>query len=218
MEKTKKAFQRVIANIRKETESEFPKAMMTSQQMNKCTATVNCGGERYSTESSKELAERVLNDERFLTFLEKNKAAAAVEAVSIGNKMAYQVRILFEGYGKEDQLEAVEETNVEEAVESAKAAAEEMIAKINEEPKAEAEAPAKKSSRKGPKAVYIFYYTDKNGDDKSYEAYGTQGFYDALKFLHSAEVKATRIEIYKQGPNFVNDHNDKAEAHKKYWK
>lgn len=218
MEKTKKAFQRVIANIRKETESEFPKAMMTSQQMNKCTATVNCGGERYSTESSKELAEKVLNDKRFLTFLEKNKAAAAVEAVSIGDKMAYQVRILFDGYGREDQLEAVEETNVEEAVESAKAAAEEMIAKINEEPKAEAEAPAKKSSRKGPRATYIFYYTDKNDFSSTYEACGTHGFYDALKFMHSDAIKATRIEIYKQGPNFASDHNDKAEAHKKYWK
>lgn len=218
MEKTKKAFQRVIANIRKETESEFPKAMMTSQQMNKCTATVNCGGERYSTESSKELAEKVLNDERFLIFLEKNNAAATVEAVSIGNKMAYQVRVLFNGYGEDDQLEAVEKTNIEEAVESAKAAAEEMIAKINEEPKAEAEAPAKKSSRKGPRATYIFYYTDKNDFSSTYEACGTQGFYDALKFMHSDAIKAIHIEIYKQGPNFANDHSDKTEAHKKYWK
>lgn len=89
---------------------------------------------------------------------------------------------------------------------------------INEEPKTEAEAPAKKSTRKGPRATYIFYYTDKNGDGNGYEVYGTQGFYDALKFLHSAEVKATRIEIYKKGPNFENDHEDVSRAHTKYWK
>lgn len=89
---------------------------------------------------------------------------------------------------------------------------------IEEDPKAETKAPAKKSSRKGPRATYIFYYTDKNGDGNGYEVYGTQGFYDALKFLHSAEVKATRIEIYKKGPNFENDHEDVSRAHTKYWK
>lgn len=214
MEKTKKAFQRVIANIRKETGDQFPKAMMTSQQMNKCTATVNCGGEFKGTESSKELAEKVLNDERFLTFLEKNKAAAAVEAISISNKMVYQVRILFEGYGKDEFAEEVAQQLEDE--ENDQAYLDEVDALINEEPKAEA--PAKKPSRKGPRACYIFYYTDKNGDGSDFEAAGTQGFYDALKYLHSAEVKATSIMIYKKGANYENDHKDMAEAHKKYWK
>ena len=214
MEKTKKAFQNVIAKIRKETGDQFPKAMMTRQQMNKATATVNCGGEFKGTESSKELAEKVLNDERFNEFLKKNEAAALVEAVNIAGKTVYQVRVLFEGYGEDEFAKEVaqqleDEENDQEYLDA-------VNDLINEESKAEA--PAKKTSRKGPRACYIFYYTDKNGDGNGYEVFGTQGFYDALKFLHSAEVKATRIEIYKKGPNFENDHEDVSRAHTKYWK
>jgi hypothetical protein len=41
----KKDFQKAIKSIRdgQTVRSEYPKAMMTAQQMRKCTATVNCG-------------------------------------------------------------------------------------------------------------------------------------------------------------------------------
>lgn len=41
----KKMFQKTISAIRKEMDDDYPKAMMTGQQMAKNTATVNCGGE-----------------------------------------------------------------------------------------------------------------------------------------------------------------------------
>ena len=66
--------------------------------------------------------------------------------------------------------------------------------------------------------TYIFYYTDKIGYSDAFEADGTEGFYAALKWLHSDEVKATDIIIYKHGKNFENDHDDVIEVYKQYWK
>lgn len=156
MEKTKKAFQNVVAKIRKETGDQFPKAMMTRQQMNKATATVNCGGEFKGTESSKELAEKVLNDERFNEFLKKNEAAALVEAVNIAGKTVYQVRVLFEGYGEDEFVEEVaqqleDEENEQEYLDA-------VNDLINEE-----------STAEETKIISVSHYTNKKG--KTYDAH-----------------------------------------------
>lgn len=94
----KKEFSKIITAIRNERGEEtrrnlsFPKAMMTAAQMEKHTATVNCGGEWGTAESTKAIAEVVMNDERFVAFLEKYKATATVE---INNFKTYQIRITY---------------------------------------------------------------------------------------------------------------------------
>ncbi len=97
---TKKAFQKTIGEIRKDwrvmrntPKGEYPKAMMTSQQEAKNTATVNCGGEWCSF--SKELSEYVMNDERFQKFLSDAGAEAVVEKFYSYSCPGYQVRINF---------------------------------------------------------------------------------------------------------------------------
>ena len=89
-DKIKKEFQKTISTFRKESGKSFPKAMMTGQQMTKRTATVNCGGEWYSAEGSKMIAQTVMNDERFKTFLTKCEATAAIEPNPFGG---VQIRI-----------------------------------------------------------------------------------------------------------------------------
>lgn len=94
----KKDFQKVIKAIRdaknKEcgTNSEFPKAMMTRQQIAKGTATVNCGGEwcKHSPEVARERADLVMKDERFTAFLTKWNATAHIELDNFG---VTQIRI-----------------------------------------------------------------------------------------------------------------------------
>lgn len=92
----KKDFQKVIKAIRdaknKEcgTNSEFPKAMMTRQQIAKGTATVNCGGEWGSLEGTTYRANKVMNDERFTEFLTRWNATAKIEMNSFGTA---QIRI-----------------------------------------------------------------------------------------------------------------------------
>lgn len=97
MKQMKKEFQKVIATIRKEygesinrTNCSYPKPMMTEAQMEKRTATVNCGGEWKKLEATKEIAEMVLNDERFKSFLEKYSAQATKELNPFGT---IQIRI-----------------------------------------------------------------------------------------------------------------------------
>lgn len=92
----KKEFQKVISKIRndrkKETGNkncEYPKAMMTGQQIKKNTATVNCGGEWYG-EESKELANAVMQDERFKQLIGKYNAKASTEVNPFGG---VQIRI-----------------------------------------------------------------------------------------------------------------------------
>lgn len=90
-----KEFQKVISAIRNDIKNEtgknvkYPKAMMTGQQIEKRTATVNCGGEWTTPEKSRELAERVLFDARFIKLL-KDGISARTEKNSFGT---YQVRI-----------------------------------------------------------------------------------------------------------------------------
>lgn len=95
--KLKKDLQKVISAIRKERQQgenvrlyEFPKAMMTNQQMWKDTATVNCGGQWASKGIDQEIANLVMGDDRFQQFLEKWDANAGFEKESSG---AVQIRI-----------------------------------------------------------------------------------------------------------------------------
>ena len=100
----KKTFQKTVSEIRKDWRvkrntpgGEYPKAMMTSQQEAKNTATVNCGGEWVSSSFSKDLAEYVINDERFQKFLSDAGAEATIEKVYGRNYVVpgCQVRISF---------------------------------------------------------------------------------------------------------------------------
>lgn len=95
----KKDFQKVIKMIRDEnnahndSKSSFPKPMMTDAQIDKSTATVNCGGEWGSFESTKKKADIVMSDKRFTDFLTKWNATATVEHVSRFNVL--QIRISY---------------------------------------------------------------------------------------------------------------------------
>lgn len=95
---TKKAFQKVIKGIREDRNatlgrtSDFPKPMMTRKQMEKLEATVNCGGEWGSAESTKGIADMVMADSRFKAFLHNFRAEARLE---LNNFSTYQIRITF---------------------------------------------------------------------------------------------------------------------------
>ena len=101
---TKTKFQKVIAAIRKEVGGDYPKAMMTGQQMKKNTATVNCGGEWRSKEFSEMLAAQVTADPGFQKFLKEENATANIEANPFGG---VQVRINFKK--EEETMEKVME-------------------------------------------------------------------------------------------------------------
>ena len=68
------------------------------------------------------------------------------------------------------------------------------------------------------KATYIIYYTDKTGYADGFEVQGTRKLHAALQWLNSPEIEATRIEIYKRGKNFDNDHDDVVAIYRRYWK
>ena len=89
---TKTKFQKVIAAIRKAGGDDYPKAMMTGQQMAKNTATVNCGGEWRSAEYSEMLAATVTADPGFQKFLKEENATANIERNPFGG---VQIRINF---------------------------------------------------------------------------------------------------------------------------
>jgi hypothetical protein len=67
-------------------------------------------------------------------------------------------------------------------------------------------------------ATYIIYYTDKTGYADGFTVYGSKRLFESLKWLHSEEIKATDIEIYKEGKNFDNDQDDVIEVYRQYWK
>lgn len=91
----KKEFQKVITAIRNDISAEkgskvrFPKAMMTVVQEERRTATVNCGGEWGTPESTKALADRVLTDIRFVKLM-KDSTNAHIEANNFGG---FQIRV-----------------------------------------------------------------------------------------------------------------------------
>jgi len=55
---------------------------------------------------------------------------------------------------------------------------------------------------------FIIYYVDGNGEPEGYEVYGVKQLKNALKWLHSDEVNAVSIDVYKRGKNFDNDSDD----------
>ena len=69
----------------------FPKAMMGSHQIMNKTATVNCGGEWYKPERSKEIAEKVLADREFRAICAYDGVKAELEYNRASD--AYQVRL-----------------------------------------------------------------------------------------------------------------------------
>ena len=96
----KREFQKTVSEIRCDwrvkrstPKGEYPKAMMTAQQEEHNTATVNCGGDHCSF--SNELAEFVMNDVRFQKFLSVSHAEATKEKFWHGSCPGYQVRIVF---------------------------------------------------------------------------------------------------------------------------
>lgn len=97
MIQNKRDFQKVISAIRKEMGGgEYPKAMCTGQQMEKRTATVNCGGEWCSSKSA-ETAQQVMENMKFVDFCVAHKAKARYEQVGSGLKKWTQIRLTFEG-------------------------------------------------------------------------------------------------------------------------
>lgn len=68
------------------------------------------------------------------------------------------------------------------------------------------------------KNTYLIYYTDKHDYSYGYEVYGSKALQEALKWLHSDEIKATSITIYKHGKEFENNQDDVIEVYKQYWK
>lgn len=93
----KKEFQKIVGKVRKElntkygTSYEYPKAMMTGQQIKKRTATINCS-------RSQRMACEVINHPAVIAFLRSNNAAAKLEQVQDGGwGTQHQVRIYFGG-------------------------------------------------------------------------------------------------------------------------
>lgn len=92
----KKEFQKVVATIRKELNTEagkayeYPKAMMTAQQMRKNTATVNCGG-------SFTRRDQVLRHPALIAFCEKHHATAEAERIPYDSYIQHQLRLRFQG-------------------------------------------------------------------------------------------------------------------------
>ena len=91
MKQVKKDFQNTIKAIRGDR-YRYPKPMMTEVQMSKKEATVNCGGEWGTTETTYEVATYVMNDARFADFLARHNAKATIEFNNFGT---YQIRIHF---------------------------------------------------------------------------------------------------------------------------
>lgn len=92
-EAMKKDLQKVIKAVRDENDlGTYPKAIMTISQMEKRTATVNCGGEfaQWDKERAEGRAQAVMSDERFVAFLKKHNATAHTELDKFG---VTQIRI-----------------------------------------------------------------------------------------------------------------------------
>lgn len=89
----KKQFQKTIKAIRDElfNGKEYPKAMMTTQQMEKNTGTVNCGGEWWRPVESHNIAEKTIKHPAFKKLMEESNATATIEP--IGKCGGVQIRI-----------------------------------------------------------------------------------------------------------------------------
>lgn len=98
----KKDFQKTVKEIREDIKKscdqpklEYPKAMMTGQQIRKGTATINCGGEWRSSAFSRTLSSRVFEHKLLKEFCKRNNAEACVEEIKIGQFPAFQIRLRF---------------------------------------------------------------------------------------------------------------------------
>ena len=97
-EQMKKEYQRLFKEIREKDfgadskRVEYPKPMMTEAQMEKGTATVNCGGEWLTVDATKRIADKVMANESFKAFLTKYEAKAELELTPFHS---YQIRIRF---------------------------------------------------------------------------------------------------------------------------
>lgn len=89
----RKDFQSVIAHLRQEGDR-YPKAMMTGRQEVKGEATVNCGGEWGTPDTTLAMAKQVMQDEGFQSFLRRQNARAVVERVG-SHYPYYRIRIRF---------------------------------------------------------------------------------------------------------------------------
>lgn len=92
----KKELQKAVKAFRdaQEKPSEYPKAMMTAQQMRRNTATVNCG----RGDIGKERAERFINDPRFEAWCEIFQIkSVGLERIQEASYMLpqYQVRVFW---------------------------------------------------------------------------------------------------------------------------
>lgn len=103
--KIKKDLQKTIKGIREELNAakgeagtrrcianEIPKAMMTQAQMEKGTATVNCGAGWFSGTETGALADKVKDHEAFKAFLKRSGAKAQIESVA---GSSWQIRIYY---------------------------------------------------------------------------------------------------------------------------
>lgn len=75
----KKQLSKTVTSIRNEIGGGYPKAMMTAQQIEHRTATINCGGEWRPAERTKEIAESVSRNPGFITLIEKHGVVAELE-------------------------------------------------------------------------------------------------------------------------------------------
>ena len=96
MENMKKDFQKAVKAFRDGTDyhGEYPKAMMTKQQMYKGTATINCG----RAEFGQELAPKVLASEAFVAWCkEYGIKSAEIEIAREASYMKpqYQIRVTY---------------------------------------------------------------------------------------------------------------------------
>lgn len=103
----KKDLQKLVKIIRDELSqvsggyrSDYPKAMMTGQQMERRTATINCGY-TYTQGAEKEEIVRlfrqranfIMEDQRFMNFCEGYDAISYVEEVKVSGTTQVQIRI-----------------------------------------------------------------------------------------------------------------------------
>lgn len=97
-DKMKKELQKVCQIIRDERGVErgrgntgYPKPILSEDMKRKGTAVINCGGEWFAEEKTKSIANLVLENEAFKTFIETYEAKAFIEKERFG----YHIRINF---------------------------------------------------------------------------------------------------------------------------
>lgn len=104
MEEMKKDLQKLVKMFRdelnqtRERKSDYPKAMMTGEQMKRRTATINCGYTWCADDEEvmgnlRQRANFIMEDQRFINFCEGYDAIAHVEEVKVSGTTQVQIRI-----------------------------------------------------------------------------------------------------------------------------